>query len=97
MKPRDEPVTDPPAPDWAKVRAILEEANVLREAGVNLHCHEVLERLEEASGHPLAYLVFAFTCGGAELSSAELEAFTDGLTGVHPCDPYGHAHPRPPE
>jgi len=79
MKRHNQPEPDPPAPDRAKVRAILEEANVLREAGVNLHFHEVLERLEEASGHPLAYLVFAFTCGDTKLSSAELDEFTDGL------------------
>ena len=79
MKRREDPTTDPPPIDRAKVRAILGAANVLRESGVSLHHHPIMEKLEEASGHPLAYYIFISTVDTTKLSSAELDDLTDGL------------------
>jgi hypothetical protein len=79
MRPHPQPEPETPPIDRAKVRAILGEANALREAGVNLHHHQILEELTEASGHPLAMYIFAFTVGATPLSSAKLDEFADGL------------------
>lgn len=79
MKRRDEPEPETPPVDRAKVRALLEEANALREAGENLHHHPIMERLVEASRRPLAVYVFAFVPHDHRLTSARLDELADGL------------------
>ena len=80
MKRRDQPApAELPLATVAEVREILEEANRLREAGVNLHYHPVLERLEEVCGNVLAVYVFAFTCDDMKLSAAELDAMAESM------------------
>ena len=80
MKRREDPApAGPPPVDRAKVRALLEEANALREAGENLHHHPIMERLAEASRRPLAVYVFAFCPDDHRLSSARLDEMADGL------------------
>ena len=80
MKRRDQPEpAELPMATVAEVRAILEEANRLREAGVNLHCHPVLERLEEVSGSVLNYYVFVCIPDDMKLSAAELDAMAESM------------------
>ena len=85
---------DPPPVDRERVRRLLGLANDLRESGVNLHYHPLMTELAEASGNTLASSVFAFICDDLKLDDDRLDAFADGLTGVHPCDPYGYPRPQ---
>jgi hypothetical protein len=77
-RPQSEPEALPPV-DRARVRAILEEANVQREAGVDLHHHPALLALEDECNSILAYYVFAWCPDGRKLTAAELDELADGL------------------
>jgi len=83
------PDDDPPPVDRARVRLLLGLANDLRESGVNLHYHPLMTALREAAHNPLAIYVFTFVPDDMTLDDDRLDAFADGLAGVHPCDPHG--------
>jgi hypothetical protein len=78
MKPREAPAPEAALIDRAKVRALLGEANALRESGVNLHHHPVMEGLGDLCG-VMGLYVFAFTADDCRLDEAQLDAFADGL------------------
>ena len=83
---RDKPAPEPEPPiDRAKVRALLGEANALRESGVSLHQHPIMYALEEVCRDPLAYLVFIQYPNDYKLSAAKLDELADGL--VHRAAP----------
>lgn len=79
MKRREDPATETPPVDRAKVRALLEEANALRESGVNLHHHATLLALEAECDSIMAYHVFAWYPDSYKLTDAELDELADGL------------------
>jgi len=82
--------TSAPAPiDRAKVRALLGDANALRESGVSLHQHPVMYALEEVCRDPLAYLVFIAYPDDMKIPDAELDELADGL--VNRTMPWGAA------
>ena len=80
------PDADPPPVDRERVRRLLGLANDLRESGVSLHYHQIMTELAEASGNTLAIYVFTAIPDDVPLDDDRLDAFADGLTGVHPCD-----------
>ena len=74
MKPRDEPITDPPPIDRAKVHALLDTAAADRDRGETMHQHPALMELSDLAG-VMAYYAAQYALDGRE----DLDALADHI------------------